>query len=181
MHEPSGNILLALVEGARAVVQLLLEPAKLLLARVDAGQLLVETFVEVFPDRHQLFFGGQHEALALLRGLLLDAAAPHIEDQCRDEHAAEDGRDDRRDFGHDLSPASPPDPLSRGERGTMGGRNCQPATAFRFAGGSILARSSASAASRAATSRSLCFAWNSSFVISSAAKIAALCVSTNGP
>src|SRR2546425_7060736 len=54
-------------------------------------------------------------------------------------------------------------------------------TAFRFPGGSSLARSSASAASRAATSRSPFFAWNNSLVMSSAAKIAALCVSTMGP
>src|SRR6266581_4708887 len=54
-------------------------------------------------------------------------------------------------------------------------------TAFRFAGGSSLVRSSASAASRAATSRSPFFAWNNSLVISSAARIAALCVSTMGP
>src|SRR3989442_197744 len=51
-------------------------------------------------------------------------------------------------------------------------------TAFRFAGGSSLVRSSASAASRAATSRSPFFAWNNSLVMSSAARIAALCVST---
>src|SRR6266550_2066037 len=54
-------------------------------------------------------------------------------------------------------------------------------TAFRFAGGSSLVRSSASAASRAATSRSPFFAWNNSLVMSSAARIAALCVSTMGP
>src|SRR5207247_1729178 len=54
-------------------------------------------------------------------------------------------------------------------------------TAFRFPGGSSLVRSSASAASRAATSRSPFFAWNNSLVMSSAAKIAALCVSTMGP
>src|SRR6058998_2953332 len=54
-------------------------------------------------------------------------------------------------------------------------------TAFRFAGGSSLVRSSASAASRAATSRSPFFAWNNSLVMSSAARIAALCVSTIGP
>src|SRR2546429_7305571 len=53
--------------------------------------------------------------------------------------------------------------------------------AFRFAGGSSLVRSSASAASRAATSRSPFFAWNNSLVMSSAARIAALCVSTMGP
>src|SRR2546427_3304557 len=41
--------------------------------------------------------------------------------------------------------------------------------------------SSASAASRAATSRSPFFVWNSSLVMSSAARIAALCVSTIGP
>src|SRR6266576_787438 len=54
-------------------------------------------------------------------------------------------------------------------------------TAFRFPGGSSLVRSSASAASRAATSRSPFFAWNNSLVMSSAARIAALCVSTMGP
>src|SRR5256886_5948347 len=54
-------------------------------------------------------------------------------------------------------------------------------TALRFAGGSSLVRSSASAASRAATSRSPFFAWNNSLVMSSAARIAALCVSTMGP
>src|SRR5437763_6276198 len=54
-------------------------------------------------------------------------------------------------------------------------------TAFRFAGGKSLVRSSASAASRAATSRSPFLAWNSSLVMSSAARIAALCVSTMGP
>src|SRR6059036_879102 len=54
-------------------------------------------------------------------------------------------------------------------------------TAFRFAGGSSLVRSSASAASRAATSRSPFFAWKNSLVMSSAARIAALCVSTMGP
>src|SRR6266550_4429927 len=54
-------------------------------------------------------------------------------------------------------------------------------TAFRLAGGSSLVRSSASAASRAATSRSPFFAWNNSLVMSSAARIAALCVSTMGP
>src|SRR6059058_2931678 len=54
-------------------------------------------------------------------------------------------------------------------------------TAFRFPGGSSLVRSSASAASRAATSRSPFFAWNNSLVMSSAARIAALCVSTIGP
>src|SRR5213594_1730445 len=54
-------------------------------------------------------------------------------------------------------------------------------TAFRFAGGSSLVRSSASAASRAATSRSPFFAWKNSLVMSSAARIAALCVSTIGP
>src|SRR6266403_6271975 len=54
-------------------------------------------------------------------------------------------------------------------------------TAFRFPGGSSFVRSSASAARRAATSRSPFFAWNSSFVMSSAARIAALCVSTIGP
>src|SRR5438445_6899132 len=53
--------------------------------------------------------------------------------------------------------------------------------AFRFPGGNSLARSSASAARRAATSRSPLRAWNSSFVMSSAARIAALCVSTIGP
>src|SRR5213596_1241375 len=54
-------------------------------------------------------------------------------------------------------------------------------TAFRFPGGSSLVRSSASAASRAATSRSPFFAWNNSLVMYSAARIAALCVSTMGP
>src|SRR6266705_1662553 len=54
-------------------------------------------------------------------------------------------------------------------------------TAFRFPAGRSFARSSASAASRAATSRSPFFVWNSSFVMSSAAWIAALCVSTIGP
>src|SRR6266568_1118350 len=54
-------------------------------------------------------------------------------------------------------------------------------TAFRFPAGRSFARSSASAASRAATSRSPFFVWNSSFVMSSAARIAALCVSTIGP
>src|SRR5438094_3769503 len=54
-------------------------------------------------------------------------------------------------------------------------------TAFRCPGGSSLVRSSASAASRAATSRSPFFAWNNSLVMSSAARIAALCVSTMGP
>src|SRR5439155_555028 len=54
-------------------------------------------------------------------------------------------------------------------------------TAFRFPGGSSLVRSSANAASRAATSRSPFFAWKNSFVMSSAARIAALCVSTIGP
>src|SRR5439155_1413592 len=54
-------------------------------------------------------------------------------------------------------------------------------TAFRFPGGSSLVRSSANAASRAATSRSPFFAWNNSFVMSSAARIAALWVSTIGP
>src|SRR5947208_2517939 len=54
-------------------------------------------------------------------------------------------------------------------------------TAFLFPGGKSLVRSSASAARRAATSRSPFFAWNNSFVMSSAARIAALCVSTIGP
>src|SRR2546426_6980050 len=54
-------------------------------------------------------------------------------------------------------------------------------TVFLFPGGSSLVRSSANAASRAATSRSPFFAWNNSFVMSSAARIAALCVSTIGP
>src|SRR5204863_490617 len=56
-----------------------------------------------------------------------------------------------------------------------------PTTAFRFPGGRSLVKSSASAARRAATSRSPFFAWKSSFVMSSAARIAALCVSTIGP
>src|SRR5438876_571439 len=56
-----------------------------------------------------------------------------------------------------------------------------PTTAFRLPGGRSLVRSSASAASRAATSRSPFLAWNSSFVMSSAARMAALCVSTMGP
>src|SRR5207247_287930 len=89
--------------------------------------------------------------------------------------------------GSRRSPASPPYALSpaplpppRGGRSGMLSHAC-PINAFRLAGGSNRVRSSASAASRAATSRSPFFVWNSSLVMSSAARIAALCVSTIGP
>src|SRR5436309_209922 len=164
--EPRADRLLALAEVARALLQLLVELVEILLAAVHAGELLVEAFVEVLADRHELFLGGQHEALTLVHRATLDASPPYVEGQCRDEHAAEHGRNDTGQLRH-LSISSRPAQLAL--------------NAFRFAGGSIFARSSATAARRAATSRSVCFARNSSFVMSSAARIAALCVSTNGP
>ena len=69
-------------------------------AAVHAGKLLIQTFMEVFADGHQFFFGGQHEALARVRRAALDAPAPHVEDHCRDEHAAEHGRNDTRQLYH---------------------------------------------------------------------------------
>src|SRR5207245_1345940 len=89
--EACPNVLLALRQRAGALLQLLLELAQLLLAAVDAGDLLVEAMVEVFADRHELFFGGQDDPLARLGRAALEAPSPHVEGQCRDEHTAEHG------------------------------------------------------------------------------------------
>ncbi len=159
--EPGADVLLALAEGAGALLEPLIELAQLLLSGVDAGEFLVEAFVEVFADRHELFFGRQHETLALVGRPALDAPSPHVEDQCRDEDAAEHGRDDTEQLCHGSISTSPPFPAFVFENKSWpGGEDrCQPAVnAFRFAGGSIFARSSATAARRAATSRSVCFA-----------------------
>ncbi len=106
--EPRANPLLALVEGAGALLELLIELAQVLLAAVHAGELLVEAFVEVLADRHELFLGGQHEALALVHRATLDAPPPYVEGQCRDEDAAEHGRNDTGQLGHGSISTSPP-------------------------------------------------------------------------
>src|SRR5439155_16051097 len=80
LFETRADLLLALVERARALLELLLGLAQLLLAVVDAGELLVEAFVEVFADRHQLFFGREDETLAGVGSSTLDAPAPDVED-----------------------------------------------------------------------------------------------------
>src|SRR5438105_12674499 len=121
--------------------------------------------MKILADGHQLFFRRQHHALAGFRCPPLDAPAPEVEGKGRSEHAAENGRKNTRPIRHGiyLRRASPhpltPSPVGRG--GTMGERHevSQPAdNAFRLAGGSIFAKSSATAARRAATSRSVCFA-----------------------
>src|SRR5437588_6186382 len=91
--EARADLLLPFVETARAILKLLLGPAQLLLAPVDAGELLVEALVEVLADRHELFFGREDEAVAGVGRTALDAPAPDIKDQCREKHAAENGRD----------------------------------------------------------------------------------------
>ena len=98
--EPRADVLLALPEGPGAILKLLIVLAQLLIALVDAGQFLIEAFMEVFADRHELFFGRQHEALALIHRAPLDAPSPHVERQCRDEHAAERGGNDTPQLRH---------------------------------------------------------------------------------
>src|SRR5438093_5375837 len=61
LFEPRADLLLAFAQNAAALLELLLELAQLLFATVDAGDLLVEAIVEVFADRHELFFGRQHD------------------------------------------------------------------------------------------------------------------------
>src|SRR5207253_5309735 len=101
----------------------------------------------------------QHDPLARLGRAALEAPSPHIEGQCRDEHAAEHGHNGTGQLCHGSISTSPPDPLHIVETGNGGEGDCQPAiSTFRFAGGSIFARSSATAARRTATSRSACFA-----------------------
>ena len=80
LFETRADLLRALVEAARALLELLLGLAQLPLALVDAGELLVEAFVEVFADRHQLFFGREDETLAGVGSATLDALAPEVED-----------------------------------------------------------------------------------------------------
>ena len=108
LFESCADLLLAFVQRTGAVVDLLVELAQLLIAPVDAGELLVEALVEVFADRHELFFGRQHDALTRFRRAVLEAPSPHIEGQCRDEHAAEHGRNDTRQLRHRSISTSPP-------------------------------------------------------------------------
>ena len=98
--EPRADVVLALRQGASLILELLIVLAQLLIAAVDAGQFLIEAFMEVFADRHELFFGRQHEALALIHRAPLDAPSPHVERQCRNEHAAERGGNDTPQLRH---------------------------------------------------------------------------------
>src|SRR5207245_4504 len=87
------------------------------------GELIIETLVEVLADRHEFFFGRQHEPLAHFRRPPLDAPAPDIECKCCSKHAAENGRDITGPIRHrSISNARPQAsfPLSRRERGSGG-------------------------------------------------------------
>src|SRR5205823_12660615 len=117
-----------------------------------------------------------------------DVAPRHVEIRPGGDPTADDARDDCRQIRHMVNYLQHRSAHRSEAKGCSVTAATQVSTdgawltmAFRFAGGSSFARSSASAASRAATSRSPFLAWNSSFVISSAARIAALCVSTIGP
>src|SRR3989442_6197076 len=80
LFEARANVLFALGERARAILELLVVPAQLLLAAFNAGELLVEALVEVLADRHELFFGREDKALAGIGRSTLDAPAPDVED-----------------------------------------------------------------------------------------------------